>query len=138
IASATGIRRQALDYMKENANSVLVKHHNKYGQLNAEDVFYFADQENRLNEEVIEYTTKALGFILANAATVIDPSVITIGGGVSNAGAPLLNRIAYYFKKYALSRIYENCEIKLAQLGNDAGIIGASCLVKKEVQKSLT
>lgn len=138
IASATGIVHQAMDYITENLDSSLAEHYRKHGILDAKDVFLLAMDGDVASEHIVDYTTDILGFMTAGAATIINPSIIIIGGGLSNAGEPLLQKITKYFRKYALPRISDNCEIRLAQLGNDAGIIGASYLVKDRLKYVLT
>lgn len=64
---------------------------------------------------------------------MINPSKILIGGGVSKAGAQLIDTIRSAFEKYALLRVSTICEIKAAQLGNDAGIIGGAFLVEQKL-----
>ncbi|MEH7355453.1 ROK family protein [Neobacillus drentensis] len=55
---------------------------------------------------------------------------MVIGGGVSAAGDMLLKVVENYFHKFAYSQVRTSTKIKLAQLGNDAGVIGAASLVK--------
>lgn len=135
IASATGIVHQAMDHISENTKSVLAEHYGKYGTLEAKDVFALALEGDTVSEHIIDHTADVLGFMIASAATIINPSIITIGGGLSNAGKSLLDKITDYFRKYALPRISDNCEVRLAQLGNDAGMIGAVYLVKGQVKQ---
>lgn len=52
-----------------------------------------------------------------------------IGGGVSNAGDFLLDRVQQAFEKYAFADIGHTTTLKLATLGNEAGVIGAASLV---------
>lgn len=46
-----------------------------------------------------------------------------ISGGLSHAGDILLNKIEYYYRKYAF-HAFRDTEFVLAELGNDAGIYG--------------
>jgi glucokinase len=49
---------------------------------------------------------------------------------VSAAGEMLLNGVQEYFNKFASPKVRTSTKMKLAQLGNDAGVIGAASLVK--------
>ncbi|GAB3063914.1 ROK family glucokinase [Virgibacillus ainsalahensis] len=138
IASATGVVHQAMDYVIENSNSSLAEHYRKNGSLDAKDVFALASDGDTASEKIIDHTTDVLGFMIAGAATIINPSTIIIAGGLSRAGESFLQKVTDYFKKYALPRISENCEIRLAQLGKDAGMIGAAFQVKRELQYALS
>lgn len=133
IASATGIVQQAKDKIAEYPTSRLASHYEKHGKIGTKDIFELADNGDEISENIIEHTTDILGYSLANTATIMNPSRLIIGGGVSNAGEQLLSKIKSNFQKYALPRISNGCEVKLAQLGNDAGIIGAAYLVKRNL-----
>src|SRR5690625_4727224 len=131
ITSATGIVNQAMDLIASNPKSKLANFYMEQGSITAKDVFTLADTGDSLSQVIIDYTADVLGRALANTAIITNPSIILIGGGVSKAGDPFILLIETYFKKYALKRISENCVIKRAELGNDAGMIGAAYLVKQ-------
>lgn len=133
ISSATGIVRQALDLIDKNPESTLAHHYQQVGEVTAKDIFDLAKKGDQLCEKVIHHTTDVLGFVIANIATVINPEKIIIGGGVSKAGDQLIKLIESNFEKYALPRISEICDITIAKLGNDAGMIGAAYLVKEKL-----
>ncbi|MEH7379007.1 ROK family glucokinase [Bacillus sp. JJ1533] len=134
IASATGIVRQARDRIEENPNSQLANLYQKVGHIDAKDVFELAKNGDVICESVINRTADILGLLIANAAMIINPSMVLIGGGVSNAGDQLLRPVTSAFQKYSLGRIGKECKVEIAKLGNDAGIIGAAYLVKQEMQ----
>src|SRR5699024_3855841 len=89
---------------------------------------------DHLCEQILNRTADVLGSVIANTGLIINPSMILIGGGVSKAGKPLLDLINKAFVNYALPRVSDVCEMKIAELGNDAGIIGAAFLVKQKLQ----
>lgn len=133
IASATGIVRQAMELMAEFPESNLASYYNRNGNIDTEAIFYMAKTGDKSCKQIIDRTADVLGYALASAATLINPSKIIIGGGVSNAREQLLEPVTNAFRKHSLPRISEVCEIKIAELGNDAGIIGAAYLVKKNI-----
>ncbi|HLR91664.1 MAG TPA: ROK family glucokinase [Atopostipes sp.] len=133
-ASATGFVQRAMDRIEEYPDSALATYYHSHGQIEAKDIFDLSKEGDQVCEEVINQITDILGYVIANTATIINPSKVLIGGGVSNAGEQLLEKVAKYFRKYALPRISDSCEVKLAQLGNDAGMIGAAYLVDKNLK----
>ncbi|MBO0992006.1 ROK family glucokinase [Bacillus sp. SD088] len=135
IASATGIVNQAMDKIAETPESGLAALYQENGKIDAKDIFNFAKKGDMVSESVINRTADILGLLIANAATMINPSKIIIGGGVSKAGEHLLRPVRNSFQKYSLPRISDNCTIDIAKLGNDAGMIGAAYLVKQETQE---
>ncbi len=72
-----------------------------------------------------------LGEGLATLAAVLDPSVIAIGGGVADAGDLLLDPVRRAFEEHLPAREHRKiAELRLAALGNEAGIIGAADLAR--------
>jgi glucokinase len=72
-----------------------------------------------------------LGQGLADLAAILDPACFVIGGGVSEAGDLLLDPARSAFERALTGRGYRPyAEIKVAQLGQDAGIVGAADLAR--------
>ncbi|HBW20259.1 MAG: ROK family glucokinase [Streptosporangiaceae bacterium] len=72
-----------------------------------------------------------LGTGLADLAAILDPGCFVIGGGVSEAGDLLVAPARAAFEQCLTGRTYRQfAEIRLAQLGADAGLIGASYLAR--------
>ena len=68
-----------------------------------------------------------LAMSLSMLSCVIDPELFIIGGGVSKAGAYLIDLVTRHYNEYAtLSE--QKARIVLAELGNDAGIYGTAKL----------
>lgn len=134
ITSATGIVKQAEKKIKENPDSPMAALYHKERKITSKDIFLLAANGDVLANEIINHTTDILGKTFANLGIILNPEKILIGGGVSKAGQPLLEKIIAAFEAHALPRVVDACEIKLAQLGNDAGIIGAAYLVKQKVE----
>jgi glucokinase len=76
-----------------------------------------------------------LGQGLADLAAILDPACFVIGGGVSEAGELLLDPARIAFERALTGRGYRPlAEIKVAQLGEDAGIVGAADLARESSQ----
>lgn len=133
--SATGMVRQAMEMISKHPTSNLAKRYKANECITTQDIFELLEENDPISQQIINFTTDVLGKELANVATILNPSKILIGGGVSKAGDQLMIPLKTAFKKYSLPRIHESCEFKVAQLGNDAGIIGASYLVKQNIQR---
>jgi len=72
-----------------------------------------------------------LGVGIANLAAAFDPGMFVIGGGVSAAGDLLLTSARDTFRRHLTGRGYRpEAAIVAAQLGNDAGLIGAADLAR--------
>ncbi len=80
------------------------------------------------------YTTMGrwLGRGLANLAAIIDPTVFVIGGGVSEAGDLLLVPARQAFNEGLTGRGFRPAaDVLLAELGPDAGLVGAADLARR-------
>jgi glucokinase len=132
IASANGIVTSFSKYML--ANPILAKKHNlnKLQEIQAKDIFMYAKEGDEICLHVVEKAMESLAYALAFSASVVNPSKIIIGGGVSNAGDFILEIIEKYFTKYVLPRISTYCELEISKLGNDAGLYGATQIVLKK------
>jgi glucokinase len=72
-----------------------------------------------------------LGEGIASIVAVLDPSMVVVGGGVSEAGDLLLEPARAAFRRQLTARGHRpEPEIRLATLGNDAGMIGAADLAR--------
>ena len=77
-----------------------------------------------------------LGLGIANIAAVVDPGLVLIGGGVSQAGELLLQPIREgYLKALSASRHRPILEVKVAELGNDAGLVGVADLARNSIRE---
>ena len=73
-----------------------------------------------------------LGIGVANLAAAFDPGMFVIGGGVSAAGELLLGPAREAYRRQLSGRGYRpEAQIVAAQLGNDAGLIGAADLARE-------
>ncbi|MGZ4436327.1 MAG: ROK family glucokinase [Nocardioidaceae bacterium] len=73
-----------------------------------------------------------LGEGIATLTAVLDPAVVVIGGGVSEAGDLLLDPIRAHFRANLTGRNYRpQLQIRAAELGNTAGMIGAADLARR-------
>ena len=77
---------------------------------------------------VVDKVCYYLGLAAANLGAITNPAYIVIGGGVSAAGKFLLNQVEDYFQKFAFPTVKTSTKLKLAELGNEAGVIGAASL----------
>ena len=74
-----------------------------------------------------------LGQGLADLAATLDPGVFVIGGGVADAGELLLGPARRVFGERLSGTAHRpHADIRLAELGNDAGMVGAADLARQD------
>lgn len=138
VASATGIVRLAMDIAKQFIGESPLKNAIAEGQkVTAKLVFDLAHEQDALALLIIDKFSYYLGFACANITNILNPNSIVIGGGVSAAGKVLLEGVEKYFLKFTFPPLRQTTKIKLAQLGNDAGVIGAAWLVREKQREKL-
>lgn len=71
-----------------------------------------------------------IGVGLASVVNLLNPEKIIVGGGVADAGDLLLTPLTETLKKRAMKIAGSAVEVVPAQLGNTAGVIGASLLIE--------
>lgn len=77
-----------------------------------------------------------LGVACASLSAVLDPEVYVIGGGVAAAGERLLSPIRESFLANVSAQGYHpEPKFRLAELVNDAGVVGAADLARKHAEK---
>lgn len=71
-----------------------------------------------------------IGIGMASVVNLLNPEKIIVGGGVADAGEILMTPLKETLKKRAMKIAGEAVEVVPAQLGNTAGVIGASLLIE--------
>lgn len=128
-ASATGIVHIAKDMAEKFTGHSRIKELIDGDEdLSSKMVFFLADNGDILANQIVDRVCSYLGLALSHIGNTLNPENIIIGGGVSNAGNTLLQPTTRYFQENAFPSVRDSTRLKLAQLGNDAGVIGAASL----------
>ena len=134
IASASGIARIADEISHKDHNGKLAKAAQKEA-IDAKVVFDLAKANDSSALKVVDQITYYLALGLSQIADMLNPKYIIIGGGISQSGTFLIDHINKYFPNFVFPNVRETTSLKLAKLGNSAGILGASYLAKIGLQK---
>ena len=99
-------------------------------KLNGQTIFEAAQQQDAAALEAVREYVRCLGVGLTNLADLLMPDRIAIGGGVSAAPEQLLlEPVRKYVNEHCYSRnVGRYTPIFTAELGNDAGIVGAALI----------
>lgn len=134
--SARGITRMARDMAEAYAGNSELKYLIDDGQaVDAKVIFDLAKEDDDFALLVVDRASFYLGLALGNVANLLNPSTIVLGGGVSKAGQFLADKVHEQIQQFMFPTIREVTKIKIAQLGNDAGVIGAASLVLTELEE---
>lgn len=133
VASATGVVRVARLLAESYEGDSAVKAAIDNGDdVSSKTIFEAAQNGDAFANSVVDKVCFYLGLAAANIANLLNPDSIVIGGGVSAAGEFLRSRVEKTFKQYTFPQVRQSTQIKLAELGNDAGIIGAASLAREK------
>ncbi len=129
--SASALVRMTKEAAEANPDSKLNEVIEEEGKVNAKVAFVAMRRDDKAAAEVVDTYIDYLADGLANAINTFMPEVLVIGGGVCGEGDPLLVPL----REKTLSRPYfgpgvKKTRIELAQMGNDAGIVGAAMMAK--------
>ena len=100
--------------------------------LTGPDVTMAAVEGDPASVELLSDLGVWIGEGLASVAAILDPELIVVGGGVSEAGALLIDPALAAFRRQLTGRGHRpEARFALASLGNDAGMIGAAALAAR-------
>ena len=88
-----------------------------------------ADKGDEVSLEVFGETGYYLGLCVANLINLFNPEMVTIGGGIAQAGELILDPIRRTASAVAIRSLAKTCRIVPAELGDNAGIMGGIALV---------
>ena len=102
--------------------------------LTGTDVTTAAREGDPAAVEIFAAVGRWLGHGIANLAAALDPSVVVIGGGVSEAGELLLRPAREMFAASLSGRGFRPlAPIRIAALGPEAGLVGAADLARRRI-----
>lgn len=103
IASANAISKQARFAISNGANSMMFDIiHGNLNDINAKVVFDAAKAGDSLANTIVNQVTVYLGIAISNVINLLDPQLIILGGGVSQAGDFLLNPLLDEVSRHVL------------------------------------
>ena len=127
-AASSALVRQAEKAAAEHPESLLAA---DAGSLDGKKIFAAVNAGDSVAMAVVERYCAYVGVGIVNLVNAIYPESIIIGGGISAVGETILSPIREYIGEHFFASKKELMpRVAQAQLGNDAGIIGAAALIK--------
>ena len=130
-SSATGLINMTKEKMVNEIGSLMWKLANdNLENVNGRTAFDAAKKGDTAAKEVVDMYIKYLACGLTNMVNIFQPQVLCIGGGVCGEGDYLLKPLIKTIRRWEYGGATQTnfSQIKIAELGNDAGIIGAAVL----------
>lgn len=131
--SATALMNQTKAEMLASPNSLMWKHvGGDIEKVGGDTAFACELLGDESAKKVVDTYVKYLSESIMGMLNIFRPQAFILGGGVSNQGENLTKRIKEYLEKFDYGyKFAPKTEILIAELKNDAGIIGASALLKQ-------
>lgn len=96
------------------------------GSIDARDVNAAAKAGDAVAAEIWDQAARYLAIGCVNICRIIDPDRIILAGGMARAGEDLLGPVCSHFTSLRWHLTDQKTRIMLAELGSDAGVIGAA------------
>ncbi|MCI9404229.1 MAG: ROK family glucokinase [Clostridia bacterium] len=134
--SASALIRETKCAMLANKDSEMWKFSPSLADVDGKTAFECSKKGDKAAIGVVEYFVKYLGEGMLNFANIFRPQAIILGGGVCAQGDYLIDKLKDYCKdrNYGFEGM-PRFDILVAQLGNDAGMIGAAGLIYSDLKK---
>ncbi len=127
LASGTALAKEAKRRIENGEKSILAEMvKGKVEDITAREIGQAAEKGDAVAAAAINKIAGFLGIGLVNLVNIFNPEMIVIGGGVSKLGERLLDPPRAIVKARAFPLQASVVKIVRAQLGNDAGVIGAA------------
>lgn len=104
-------------------------------KIDGKEFFKRLKNSGKVEKEIFEKWIDYLCDGLSTLIYIFNPKKIVIGGGVSKQKEFLTNKIKENLRKKVMNNYLDILEIKMAELGNDAGLLGATHLLLKKMKK---
>ena len=132
-SSATAVARRTADAIKSGASSSIAQALGGGKSIDAEQVARCAREGDETCSRVWDEACRYLAIACVNIQHAYNPARVVLGGGMSEAGAFLLDRVRQHLEKQKWSLHDDLPAVSLTRLGKNAGVIGAAGLLHHQV-----
>jgi len=138
LAAGPGIARAARDALRESGRGGKLRAlaGGDPAAVTGELVFRAAADGDELALAALADACRYLGIGIANAAAIVDPELIVVGGGVAKAGELFFGPLREAARAHAAPLDREMLRIVPGALGDDANILGAAALAEQENRRT--
>lgn len=137
MASGQALVRYTIEALEANPNSLLFHYYQENVNLiTPRRIIEAAKMGDALAIAQISKIGSALGKGVSYLIQILNPGVIIIGGGVSNASEYLLTPLQQSLYQYCLPQLRENIELRISPLDTDANVLGAAAVLIEQALSS--
>jgi N-acetylglucosamine repressor len=129
VASGRAIARDAALGIQEGKSELLKGlTHGKADSVTAQDVAIAASMEDPFCIGILRNAGRYVGMALANAVSILNPSLVFLGGGLITSNRIMEASITDALRDHTMPSILEDMELRVSKLGIDGSALGSVCL----------
>ncbi|POP37336.1 sugar kinase [Blautia producta] len=136
IASGNAIARDAkIAVLEGNATKIMELVNEDINRIEAKTVFEAARLGDRLAIQITERAMQYIGIGLANYINLLDPDLIILFGGLTNAGDIFLKKAKEVLRERQMKFAGRQVKLVISQMGENGTAVGSASLVLKKFIK---
>lgn len=136
IASGNAIARDAkIAVLEGNASKIMELVNGDINRIEAKTVFEAAHLGDQMAIQITERAMQYIGIGLANYINLLDPDLIILFGGLTNAGDIFLKKIKEVLRERQMKFAGRQVKLVISQMGENGTAVGAASLVLKKLIK---
>ncbi|MCI0336376.1 MAG: ROK family protein [Acidobacteria bacterium] len=136
FASGPAIAAMGMKAVVQGRNTIIAKLAGyDLNRITPELICDAAESGDEVAREIYEFAGMIIGAGVANIVTAVNPRRVVIGGGIAAAGELILDPIRRSMQERVFLTDANRVEVVQAQLGNNAGLIGAAVWARQHVTR---
>lgn len=129
-ASASAIETEAAQRARRVPDTAFARHFALHGRLTPREVAELAQAGDPVAVAILTEVGHYLSVAVETLAYVFQPQVAVIGGGIAKVGGMLFDEVRRVVNDRLPEVTARGLEVRQAQLGDNAGVIGAAVLAR--------
>ena len=132
-ASGWALTRMFKEKLREGSSSIVTNTKTNIENIEMEDIILAANNDDVLAIELIGKIGTNIGRGIALLINIFNPELVILGGSLATTKEYIRLPIKIAINKYSLNMVNNDTQLKMSNLGEEAGIIGACLLVRNQV-----
>ena len=101
--------------------------------LKAEQVFYLASDGDKIAQQLVDQVYRYLSIALTNIVHLVNPSMIILGGSVTQVGELFITPLQAHMQQLCLPAAYQSLRVVRGSLESEANLVGAVTLALQDL-----
>ncbi len=132
VASGRAIVKSARKAI-QNGTKTLISHFAENGEITLNAIIRAAQQDDIFAIDLLQKAGEKIGEGLSTLIHLFNPQLLVVGGEMAESGDLLIAPIQQTLNKYTLTRLKNQCEIRLSNLHAHSTILGTLMIVMKNL-----